>query len=353
LPEGRFGEAGMKILLVRPDGIGDQVLCLPVASALRNLMPRAHITFLSSAGARPVLDHHPDVDAVLTLSGGERFGDLVALFRKGFDAAVFLKPFPKLMIAALAAGVSTRVATGYRWYSIVANRRVYEHRHHFAKHESEYNIGMLKGLGLAPGRNQEPRLVLTSAERSRAQERLAGTPSPRIVVHPGGFSTRRWRAGHYWNLVQRIVEEEFGAILIGSAAEAETFQKDKPAGQRPPDGVLDLMGKVGLRDLMAVIAASDLLVSGSSGPTHLAAGLGRPVVSIYDPRRSQLPIRWRPLGNGVVLTPDVPTCEKCVYQSCPYWDCLDRVTVDQVMFQVRRVLERPEPVKVLRVQGSC
>jgi len=115
----------MNILLVRPDGIGDEILCLPVATALRRLLPDAKVSFLSSAYAAPVLALHPDVAAVLTLNGRERFADVVALFRRGFDAAIFLKPFRRLMAAAFVARVPVRVATGYRWYSLLANRRVY------------------------------------------------------------------------------------------------------------------------------------------------------------------------------------------------------------------------------------
>ena len=70
----------MRILLVRPDGIGDEILCLPVASALRRLRPAARIAFLSSEASAPVLEHHPHVDEVLTVSGRERLGELVALF---------------------------------------------------------------------------------------------------------------------------------------------------------------------------------------------------------------------------------------------------------------------------------
>ncbi|HXZ95464.1 MAG TPA: glycosyltransferase family 9 protein [Burkholderiales bacterium] len=339
----------MKILLVRPDGIGDQVLCLPVASALRSLMPGAHITFLSSVYASPVLQHHPDLDAVVTVSGKERFSELVALFRKGFDAAVFLKPFPKLMVAAWAARVSTRVATGYRWYSIFANKRVYEHRHDFSKHESEYNLGILRGLGLTPGRSMQPMLVLTDGEREWARQKLKGTPDPRVIVHPGGISTRRWRAEHYWSLVERLTSEGYGAILTGSIDEGQRFRAEIPRHLVSANRAVDLMGQISLRELMAVIGASSMLVAGSSGPIHLAAGLGCPVVSVFDPRRNQLPIRWQPLGKGIVLRPDVPTCEKCIYEACPYWDCLDRITVDHVLSRIQQVLEHAEPVRVLHV----
>jgi len=90
-------------------------------------------------------------------------------------------------------------------------------------------------------------------------------------------------------------------------------------------------------------------VAGATGHAHLAAALGCPFVSLFDPRRNALPIRWQPLGHGVVLRPQVPTCEKCIYEKCPYWDCLDRITVNEVMGRVRQVLRQAEFVKVVHV----
>ena len=155
----------MNILLVRPDGIGDEILCLPVATALRQLKPQARVIFLSSQYAAPVLEHHQDVDDIWTLSGCESLRDLIGLFQRGVDAAIFLKPFRRLMLAAWLARVPIRVATGYRWYSVLANRRIYEHRSDFSKHETAYNVGMLKGLGLNPPAPVPPKLVITEEER--------------------------------------------------------------------------------------------------------------------------------------------------------------------------------------------
>ena len=104
-----------------------------------------------------------------------------------------------------------------------------------------------------------------------------------------------------------------------------------------------------MRQLMAVIRASQAIVSGSTGRAHLAVGLGMPPDSLLDPRRSRSPVRWKPLGRGVVLKPDMPTCEKCVYEACPYWDCLDRITVEQVTARVREVVGHAECITVLHV----
>jgi ADP-heptose:LPS heptosyltransferase len=339
----------MNVLLVRPDGIGDEILCLPVATALRQLMPAARITFLSSEYAAPLLEHHPDIDAVWTVTGRETVSDLASLFRRDVDAAIFLKPFRRLMWAAWLARVPIRVATGYRWYSLLANRRIYEHRKDFSKHETAYNVGMLRGLQLTPPPVAAPKLFVTDEERHSAGELLEAMPKPRVVLHPGGFAARTWRVEHYRELADVLHHHGLNVVLTGSAREAEQFSRQMLDHRPMPSGVLNLMGRLSLRELMAIIGESQAVVSGATGPAHIAAACGVPNVSLFDPRRNNLPTRWQPLGLGVVLRPDVPTCEKCIYEACPYWDCLDRLTVDAVAEHVRRVIASPGPLAVVHV----
>jgi len=338
----------VNILLVRPDGIGDEILSLPVATALRRAMPGARLSFLSSAYAAPVLAHHPDLDEVLTVTGQETFGELVRLFRNNVDATLFLKPFRRLVTAAWLARVPLRVGTGYRWYSFLLNRRVYEHRSDFSRHESAYNLGLLRGLGLSPGEVTPPCLVVTAEEQEWARAFLGGSSRLRVVVHPGGFSSRLWKPVHFRDLVFRLTGQGREVILTGTAAERDKFRADAGISQWPI-GVRDLMGMVTVRQLMAVIAESQAVVSLSTGPMHVAAALGVPTISLFDPRRQQSPTRWEPLGAGVVLKPDVPTCEKCIYEACPYWDCLDRITVETVEERITQSLARALPVQVVHV----
>jgi ADP-heptose:LPS heptosyltransferase len=336
----------MNVLLVRPDGIGDEILCLPVATALRQLLPQARIIFLSSEYAAPLLQHHPDLDDIWTVTGHESLRSLIAIFRRDVDAALFLKPFKPLMWAACLARVPIRVATGYRWYSMLANRRVYEHRKECSKHEAEYNVGMLTGLGLAPSKAVPPKLVVTKGERDAARERLKDVKAPRVILHPGGFAARRWRSEHYRDLAENLQRSGLSILLTGSPEEAENFtQVFAPL----PEGVRNLMGTLSLRKMMAVIAESHAVVSGATGPAHIAAACGVPSVTLFDPRRNNLPMRWQPIGTGVVLRPEVPTCERCIYDACPYWDCLDRLTVETVSHHVKQAIAASSPIRVVHV----
>lgn len=342
----------MNVLIVRPDGIGDVILSIPVATELRQLVPEATIGFLTSPTAAPLLDHHPDVDYVRTMRWTDPLQTLRAVFRDGVDAALFLKPFRRLMWAAFLARVPIRVATGFRWYSLLANRRIYEHRSEFLKHESEYNVEMLRGLGLHPQTGSRPTLVVSKEEQQGGEQRWQAAPGPRVVVHPGGHSARRWKPGHFRDLAVELTQRGFAVILTGSEKERSEFEREVLSGALLPSGVSNLsnlMGCLSVRDLMGVIATADVVVSGATGPAHMAAALGTAVVSLFDPRRNNLPTRWRPLGTGLLLRPDVPTCEKCLGEACPFWDCLDRLTVSHVAAAVRQVTKDPSSLTVLHV----
>lgn len=339
----------MNVLVVRPDGIGDVVLSLPVASQLRQLVPGVTIGFLTSPVVAPILDHHPDVDYVRTVRWEDPLAEVRRAFSDGIDAAIFLKPFRRLMWAAFRARVPVRVATGFRWYSVLANRRIYEHRSDFSKHESEYNIGMLRGLGLPPGQVVRPVLRLTEVERRQGEERWSEGLRPRVVIHPGGISARRWKPEHYRDLAFTLIRQGFGVALTGSEAERTQFDQEALGPGPLPSGVLNRMGQLSVRELMAVIATAHVVVSGATGPAHLAAALGVANVALFDPRRNNLPTRWKPLGSGVVFRPDVPTCAKCIGEACSYWDCLDRLTVGEVADRVAQVAQAPSALTVLNI----
>ncbi|WP_455388860.1 glycosyltransferase family 9 protein, partial [Petrachloros mirabilis] len=234
----------MNVLLVRPDGIGDVVLSLPVASQLRRLVPGVKIGFLTSPVVAPILNHHPDVDYVRTVRWEDPLAKVRRAFSDGVDVAIFLKPFRRLMWAAFLARVPVRVATGYRWYSLLANRRVYEHRSDVSKHESEYNVGLLAGLGLRPGELVRPTLSVTGPERDKAEKRWGKVPLPRVVVHPGGVQARRWRPEHYRDLAFTLARQGCGVALTGNETEGIQFAQQTLGIAPLPSGLINVMGQL-------------------------------------------------------------------------------------------------------------
>jgi len=336
------------IVLVTPDGLGEPILCLPVASALRRLIPQGTISFLASPDAVPLFTHHPDLDRVIPVTGRERLVELVRIFEQGFDAAVFLAPRRRLMFASWLARIPIRVATGCRWARLLANRRVGHSHRDVLTHESDGHMALLAGLGLPPESPLPPSLILTDEERESGTRMLAALPPSRVVLHPGGAAARPWHGAQYWRLAQHLLEAGFGVILTGSDAERQRLCAEASAFQSR-SGLLDLMGRLNPRAFMAVVAASHAAVCGATWPAHVAAALGIPTISLFDPRRTNRPMRWRPLGRGVVLLPDVPICERCIQKACPHWDCLDRITPQVVLRYIEEVLSGTPLLRVLHV----
>ncbi len=336
----------MNVLIVRPDGIGDLVLSLPVAAQLRQLMPGVRIGVLANPIAAPILEHHPDVDYVRTVSLQAPIPDMIKVFSGGIDAVIFLKPFRRLMWAAWRAGIPLRVATGFRWQSVLANRWIHEHRSSFQKHESDCNVEMLKGLRLTPLPVAAPTLQLTEVERVEGGRRWVGAALPRVVIHPGGVSARHWRPAQYRDLAQTLAKQGYAVVLTGSQVERDQFQSEALDGIVLHPEINNLMGQLAIRELMAVIGAAHVVVSGATGPAHLAAALHVPTVSLFDPRRNNSPTRWKPLGRGVLLLPDVPTCDKCIGEACAYWDCLDRFSVEDIAARLGAVVRSAQPLTI-------
>jgi ADP-heptose:LPS heptosyltransferase len=329
----------MNILFIRPDGIGDVILTLPAAIALKEQRPDVRLSYLVSRYAAPILEHHPAIDEVLCDPGPGQSHARRALLIREFDAVVFFKPYRDWFWLAFRAGIPRRIGTGYRWYSLLLSDRVYEHRSNFDKHESEYNLNLLKPLGITVSERKLPALYLTESEINQADVILEGLKSPRVIIHPGSNYARNWTATRYWGLIKELRTVGVNIILTGSDQEGRSFYSHAQGDYLAPSGILNLSGQLTLRQMIAVISKCDLVVSGSTGPMHIAAALGVSTVSIFDPRRASSPVRWGPVGDrGSVLKPEVPTCEKCIYENCPYWDCMDRISVWDVIAKMRETL---------------
>ena len=189
--------------------------------------------------------------------------------------------------------------------------------------------------------------MITEEERRTAGIAQA-VPAPRVVLHPGGFAARRWRTEQYWKPAETLRGCGFGIVFTGSASEEEHFFRVLSVKSPLPEGMAQPHG----RDITG-INGSHRGKQCSGVRRHRTRTHRRSVrvlnISSFDPRRNNLPARWQPLGTGVVLRPEVPTCEKCIYEACPYWDCLDRITVDTVVQHVREVTSRSFPLRVVHV----
>ncbi len=151
-----------------------------------------------------------------------------------FDTAFVVHPTPRLAWLVARAGIRERIGTGYRLYSFLFNRRIYEHRKDARFHELEYNLHMLRairpeftGEGVVPQFD----IHIDPAARSVVRKRLGASPvdRPLIVLHPGsGGSTLNWPAEHFARLASLIaVAGEVPACGDRGKGGGGTRQKDR------------------------------------------------------------------------------------------------------------------------------
>ncbi|MCI0698075.1 glycosyltransferase family 9 protein [candidate division KSB1 bacterium] len=332
-----------KILLIRTDRLGDVILSTPVATALKRIWPDVHITFLLRKYTAEITRCHPHVDETLELDGAEIGGDMrrlmQALRQWQFDAAVMLYPRSSLAWAVWRSGIPLRIGTGYRWYSFLFNRRVFEHRKTAARHEAEYNLRLLQPLGIN-ATEIEFHFALPQAEREKIDEKLnkLGAGAKPIILHPGsGGSSRDWPP-EYFAALADLAHHRLGAqvILTGAPAEEKLIAAIQQQTKSKP---LSLCGRLTIIELAVLCRRAAVFVGNSTGPLHLAVMVGTPVVAFYPPIRAARPERWGPYGRSTeVLMSQQDECTRCRQSPARVCDCMRAITVELAFKKVQEKL---------------
>jgi heptosyltransferase III len=328
------------VLLVRTDRIGDVVLSLPAASYIKDAYPGCRVTFLAQEYTAPLIQLSPDVDQVICDDGRSPFELAAKLKSKKFDAAIALHPTARLALALRLAGIPARVGTAYRSYSLLFNRRVRQHRKFSLKHEAEHNLDLVeRGLSAAPpGKQYLPKLEITAELLDRTREKLSPVldiGQPFVAVHPGsGGSARDWPLKNFAELINKIQGAEGGnqkaAVTLGPG---EDHIKEKLLGllKTEPAWVSGLS----LPELASFLSRAKVLVANSTGPLHIAAAAGTRVVGLYCPVIPCHPRRWGPYGPGhEAIIPPVGSCKECSGKNCSDYDCMEKITVQEVFDKV-------------------
>ncbi len=323
------------VLVARLDNAGDVLLTGPAVRAVAAGAGR--VTMLCGHQGRAAARLLPGVDEVLvydapwvafepraldraeTLALVDRIADL------DVDQAIIFtsfhqSPLPLALLLRLA-GVPFVAATSVDYPGSLLDIR---HRIGDDVHEVERSLDLVRTVGYELPDGDDGDLAI---------RRTGGRPSevgePYVVVHPGvSVSARAWAPERYAALVDALVAE--GRRVVVTGGPEERHLTSKVAGP-PRSGVIDLGGETDLADLAEVIAGSDVIVVGNTGPAHLAAAVGTPIVSLFA--LTVPPVRWRPWRvQHVLLYRDV-ACAGCRARVCPVEEhpCLGGVTVDEAL----------------------
>lgn len=327
-----------RILVIRTDRLGDVVLSTPVLTALRDAYPDSDISMMVTPYTRAIVEHHPALNAVIiddALGEHEGVSGFIKLVRdihrKRFDAVLLLHPTARLAMACRLAGVPVRIGTGYRFYSFLFNRRVYEHRKEARRHESAYNLSLVQELTGQPA-IADPEIRTTEEARKKIHSLLCewGLSAGRfIIIHPGsGGSARDWPVESYSELSTRLMASDYPVVITGGKTEGSLVDR---LVERMPQRPITIVGELTIEEMVALLELSALCITNSTGPLHMAAAVDSPTVALFCPITSCSPVRWGPYGqNHKVFQPDVPACPRCIEEDCPYFDCMSRISVDAV-----------------------
>ena len=341
----------MRLLILKLDHIGDMIMALPAMELLRKTWPKGHITLVCA----------PENVALASKSG--LFDEVIGLrafpaYAGDFDPTKLL-PFAEIAKVATGAydiAVDLRHDVDTRPYLAHVNAR---YRAGFVSHERHFCV-----LDLAlpnvqdPATNSEPmhnvdrlgllaamvaqRFAPSAGASAKALAAAGALPAPfepktYVVLSPGaGTTIKQWPLHKLVELTRRIVDElGLNVVLVGG-------EREKPlagalAGAAPDGRVVDLIGRLPLIELPALIASACGYVGNDTGVTHMAAMLDAATICVFSGANDSR--IWRPAGPNVTLVADPISCAPCYLvhlADCPYGHaCMENIAVDEVLAPLR------------------
>jgi ADP-heptose:LPS heptosyltransferase len=354
-----FEQTSRRFLIMRLGGHGDVLMATPLIATLRHTFPDAWITWIVERGGRDAIDAHPNVDDVLLWSGSAwktwlRLGLFpvwlnwairlrAMLKRRRYDTFISFQPeeWP-LLTRAVGAKTNIGVFDTFRQFNsgkaTSRNTRLFTtaFRHpDLPEHRTDQYLLPLRALGVAAPSDKAMSFGYTRADEASVTEFLGNegvAPCERFVVIAPmtTWPTRCWDGARYSELGNALGQHlNVRMVLIGSPSERPAVEAIARDFARPP---IVAAGSLSFRQLGALIARSSLLISGDTGPMHLAAAVGTPYVALFGPT----PVLGRaPLaGRGLSLAHAVP-CGPCDQKRCSnppetQMLCMKLLTVDEV-----------------------
>ena len=287
----------MNVLIVRLGALGDIVHAIPAAAALRAALPDARIDWLVEAKHRAILDLVTVLDRVVALEGRSIRGwaDVVRRERQArYDVAFDFQGLMKSAVLARASGAA-RVAGFSIWHLREKGARpFYSDTDDAADDEAEHviqkNLHLLRVVGIETSRVEFPIADVASTRARRASGARSG-PAPFALINPGAaWPNKRWPAARFGEVAAflREVRGLPSVVLWGpgeqALAQAVVAASSGAARAAPADR--------GARSRRALARRPRSMVSGDTGPLHIAAAVGTPVVALFGPTNPQRNGPW-------------------------------------------------------------
>ena len=305
------------ILVVRNDRLGEFLLNVPVLRAIKETFGNACLTLVVNSSVKEVAERIQYEDELVVWENKKhslkeilRFGK--SLKHKKYDVCLILNPSKEFNLISFLAGIPVRVGYDRKW-GFLLTKKMKDIKHLGNRHEVDCNLEL---AGLIGAKTADKSLSLKVEEKTFPE--LAGRNN--IVIHPfTSDAVKQWPIERFQLLAKRISGELGLGVLIIGKEESGCIGKVK--FDNLGKNIVNMINKTSLIELAQVIKQCQLFVSCDSGPMHLAASVGVPVIALF---RNDLPgktsKRWGPWGEGHIVI------EK---------SSLEDISVDEVLNQIK------------------
>ena len=344
----------MNILIVKTSAIGDVTHTMPALNCLRKHFPDAHITWLVEEAASDLVIGHTSINRVL-ISKRQKWlkefqnGAWIGSIKKFMNFAAQVRDRQYDLVidfqGLLKSGIWVWLSRGKRRVGFGRGMQHSECSYIFLNerlpavdmeiHALDRELILLKGIGV-PCNEVVFDFPITAAHRQKIGKLLddggfqANRQQPLVAINPQTkWQTKLWYPDRFSQVADKLVQQGCFIVFTGGPADSEVIKKIQAKMKHTS---LDLTGKSSLKELAALYERADVVISTDTGPMHIAASTGTPVVALFGPTA---PWRTGPHGDQHhVLRSGIP-CSPCFKRKCPLEDnqkkCMKAISVDQVV----------------------
>lgn len=329
-----------RLAIIRLSAVGDVLHCTPVARAIKKSAPSCHITWVVGQVSADVLAGNPYIDEIYiwsrerweTMMRQQRFTEAVRYWRqlkqdlhaRRFDIALDIHGIFISGLVTIATGAPRRIGlSGTRELnSLFTNETAM--RLPAEIHVIERYLSILRPLGI-PHDGYDMTLAVSAAGRHFADNflrRMNYNPNKKLIaISPRTtWPTKNWPSGHFAAAAARL-HPHAQLLLCGGPGDRETAEEIVRSAGVP---IMNAVGQTSLQELAALLSCSDVLLTGDTGPLHMAIALGTPTVSIFGPTD---PAVYGPLTSDHIVLQNRLECGPCHKQRCRLNDMRCQYTI--------------------------
>ena len=318
-----------KICFMHQASIGDTLLATPVYRALKESFPACRQVVVTSHVGYELLKGNPHIDTLLRYEKGDAFLPIIKNIWRADVSVIFDYHYRNALYSFLAL-IPIRMGYGKEFINVKLRDEPLE------MFEPLKYLAAVKSLGIHTDDLSLTKLAATEQEKIRVTEILREIKSPAqklILLVP--FSMDRikdWEPFKYREIISRVKKLGHVVAIMGGSSEYNRIAEEFP-------DVVNLAGKLNLREVAELISRADLQISGCTALLHICSTTDTPSIALYGPT---LPEQWAPKKNCTVITHRLP-CSPCYNiegkPRCHDNICIKNISVDEVWSAAEKILE--------------